>query len=213
MNRRHPDIPPARDAMSPEEVEAFDAHLAECDACASRMHALTAVLLESERAATSIQPHPSVRQRLLASMERAPRLEAYVEPVAELLDVPRSKAREYLWRIDDPSRWRPTPFEGVQSLFVKGGPATAGALVGFLRVEPGHRLPLHDHLGPEHGLLLQGRARDPEGRIHGPSTRVDMASGSRHEFEALPIVDCVFLVIAHGGVRFGDTEFRVHAMS
>jgi hypothetical protein len=210
MNRRHPGIPLAREAMSPQELEEAEAHLLRCAECAERLRALSAAFLEADGAA-SIQPHPSVRERLLASIARAPRLDAYVEPVARLLDVPLAKARDYLWRIDDAARWRPMPFEGVEALFVKGGPGTAGAFTAFLKVQAGCRLPMHDHLGPEHGLLLQGRARDQEGLVHAPGAEVEMDSGGRHEFEALPIVDCIFLVIAHRGVRFGELEFRTDA--
>jgi len=213
MNRRHPGIPLAREAMSPEELEEAEAHLLACAECAARMHALSAVFLEADRAAAAIPPHPSVRERLLASLARAPRLEAYVEPVAGLLDVPSSKARDYLWRIDDGARWRPMPFDGVEALFIKGGPLTAGAFTAFLRVRAGCKLPMHDHLGPERALLMQGHARDQDGRVYAPGAAVEMDGGSRHEFEALPIVDCVFLVIAHRGVRFGDIEFRTDALA
>ena len=211
MNRRHPAIPLAREAMSPEELEEAEAHLLACAECATRMQTLSAAFLEADVSTTAIEPHPSVRERLLASLSRAPRLEAYVEPVSRLLDVPLSKARDYLWRIDDAARWRPMPFDGVAALFVKGGPGTAGAFTAFLKVQAGCRLPMHDHLGPEQGILLQGRARDQDGHVHAPGAEVEMDGGSRHEFEALPIVDCVFLVIAHRGVRFGDLEFRTDA--
>jgi anti-sigma factor ChrR (cupin superfamily) len=212
MNRRHPAIPLAREAMAPEELEEAEAHLRSCAVCAARMRALSAALLEGDVTAASIEPHPKVRERLLASIGRAPRLEGYVEPVARLLDVPPSKARDYLWRIDDATRWRPMPFAGVEALFVKGGSHTAGAFTAFLRVQAGYKLPMHDHLGPERGLLLQGRARDQDGCVHAPGAEVEMQGGTSHEFEALPIVDCVFLVIAHRGVRFGELEFRTDAL-
>jgi anti-sigma factor ChrR (cupin superfamily) len=212
MSRGHPGIPLAREAMSPEELAEAEAHLFACPECSARMRAVSAVLREADVASKPIDPDPSVRERLIASIARAPRLEAYVEAAARLLDLPPARMRDYLWRVDDASRWRPTPFEGVKSIGIRGGPATAGAFAGFLKVQAGCRLPLHDHLGPEHGLLLQGRARDDEGRMYGPGASVDMECGSRHELEALPIVDCVFLVVAHGGVRFGDIEFRADAL-
>jgi hypothetical protein len=174
---------------------------------------LTGLLLEASLDATPVEPPAPLKERLLSSIARAPRLEAYVEGSARLLDVSPSRAREYLWLVDDASRWKPTPFGGLEALLIKGGPGTAGAYCAFLRLPPGSTLPQHDHLGLEQGLVLQGRVKDDGGRVYGPGDRVDMEPGSRHELSALPIVDCVFLLVLHGGVRFGDFEFRTDMMA
>jgi anti-sigma factor ChrR (cupin superfamily) len=206
MNRGRPEFP-----LPPEPPHALnddEAHLAACLSCAEKMRELTAVLLDDDQAVTSVNPSPTLRDRLLSSIERAPRLAAHVEAAAQLLEVPPTRARQYLSMIDDPSHWQPTPFGGLEALWVEGGPATAGAFCGFIRLPPGTSLPLHDHLGPEKGLVLQGRVRDQDGHTYASGDRVDMETGSRHELLALPIVDCVFLVVLYGGVRFGEMEFR-----
>ena len=208
MNPRHPAIPFSRETMSPEEIAQAEAHLEGCPECAERMKGFSAVFAEADQAAETITPSSSLRQRLLDSIAQAPRLGAYAEDSAKLLDIAPSRARDYLWRIDEQSQWQPTPFPGVEALWVKGGPNTAGAFTGFVRVKAGSALPMHDHIGPEQGLLLQGRIKDQSGRVYRPGDRIDMASGSQHELEALPIVDCVFLAVSHGGVRFGEMEFR-----
>jgi len=212
MNRRHPGIPLPSDTMSPEERAEAKAHLAECPECAERMEGLSAVFAEADQAAETVTPSPSLRDRLLESIASAPRLGAYAEESARLLDVALARARDYLWRIDDPTRWHPTPFPGVEALWVRGGPNTADAITGFVRVKAGTAFPMHDHLGPEQGLLLQGRIKDQTGRVYRPGDQLDMETGSQHELEALPIVDAVFLAVAHGGLKFGEIEFRAGEM-
>jgi hypothetical protein len=208
MKPGHPRIPLARENMSPEEIANAEAHLQECAECDARMEGLSAVFAEADLAAETVLPTPTLRERLLDSIMRAPRLDAYAEDSARLLDITPDRARVYLWRIDDPPRWRPTPWEGVEALWVRGGPSTAGAFTGFIKVKPGSKLPMHDHLGPESGLLLQGRIKDQDGHVYRPGDRVDMAGGSHHELHALPIVDCVLQTNSHRGVRFGEVEFR-----
>jgi anti-sigma factor ChrR (cupin superfamily) len=213
MNHGHPGFLFPRENMTPQEIEEAAAHLVECEECGARMRGLTAVFTEADVAATSIAPSPDLKKRILASIATAPRLEAYVEASAQLLDVPPARARDYLWMVDDTARWRPTPFEGVDTLKVKGGPSTADAFSVFIRVRAGASLPEHDHLGPENGLVLQGRVRNREGQVYGPGDRVDMEGGSRHELFAMPIIDCIFLAILHIGVRFGDFEVLANVLS
>ena len=213
MNRGRPGSPPSPEMASPHELDESEDHLAACAQCTARLNELKDLMLESTLGATTIEPPAPLRDRLLSSIAQAPRLEAYVEGSARLLDVSPAQARDYLWMIDDPSRWVPTPFGGLEALSVKGGPGTAGAYCGFLRLPPGTSLPRHDHLGLEQGLVLQGRVRDDGGRVYGPGDRVDMEAGSSHELSALPVVDCVFLIVLHGGVRFGDFEFRSDMMA
>lgn len=206
MNRRHPGAP-FSSTMTEAELAEAQAHLAECPECASEVRGLANVFLEPDAKVGLLNPSPALRERLLTSIASKPRLGAYAEAAAKLLDVTPDRARELLRRIDEPKRWMPTPFEGVEGYWFKGGPATEGSFSGFVRVHAGTSLPMHDHIGPEEGLVLQGRVRDENGRLYQPGDRVDMAGGSCHELSALPIIDCVFLVVAHGGVRFGDVEF------
>jgi putative transcriptional regulator len=213
MNRGRPGIPPSPETASPHELDASEAHLASCTQCAAKVNELKGLLFETNFGAATIEPPAPLRERLLSSIAQTPRLEAYVEGSARLLDVSPAQARAYLWLIDDPARWVPTPFGGLEALTIKGGPGTAGAYCGFLRLPPGTSLPHHDHLGLEQGLVLQGRVRDDGGRVYGPGDRVDMEPDSSHELSALPIVDCVFLIVLHGGVRFGDFEFRADMMA
>jgi anti-sigma factor ChrR (cupin superfamily) len=112
-----------------------------------------------------------LRERVLTSAARAPRLVRFTNVVARLLDVSTDKAREFLAAIDEPEQWQTTPFEGVTRMPVEGGPRTDGAVAHFVRIEPGKVVPLHEHLGPEIGIFLQGRGQGDDGRTFGPGDR------------------------------------------
>lgn len=58
-----------------------------------------------------------------------------------------------------------------------------GASAALLRYAPGARVPLHEHNGYEHILVLEGEQRDERGTyetgtllVHGPRTRHSVAS-------------------------------------
>ena len=53
--------------------------------------------------------------------------------------------------------------DGVLVAHVPNGPATEGAIVGFIKLAPGTSFPTHTHLGDETVLVVQGAFRDSEG--------------------------------------------------
>lgn len=191
---------------APGEGTSFSKHLRECPECATKLRAVEVRIGEIVALAGDVRPSPALRKRLLESIESAPRLVRYTDVVANLLDISAEKARAYLAAIDEPERWQATPFDGVTRIPVAGGPATAGAVAHFVRVEPGKTVPMHLHLGREIGIFLQGYGRGEDGRTIGPGDVDDRAEGTSHSVEVFPLVPSVMLVVAHGGVRFGDFQ-------
>jgi len=83
-----------------------------------------------------------------------------------------------------------------------------GASAGLLRYEPGARVPLHEHVGYEHLLVLEGDQFDEDGTypagsfvIHPPGTRHSPGS----------VGGCVALLIYEKAVRFVEPEQRGRA--
>jgi hypothetical protein len=158
-------------------------------------------------AASARLPAPSsLRERLLASAAATPRLARFTAEVARLLDVPPPRALEYLAMVDVHELWQETPYEGVTRLPVAGGPKTAGAVTHIVRVVPGKTIPMHVHFGPEIGLILQGRGRGEDGHVCKPGDCDRLEKGTSHSIEGLPVVDCVMIVVAFGGISFGEVQ-------
>jgi len=125
---------------------------------------------------------PELRQRILGGLTNDGRLACYVKPVAELLDVQLATAAQLLDRALDPQQFS-TPLPGIGFLWVDGGPRTAEALRGFVRVAAGQSFPSHEHLGRESLLVLQGTLFDDSRQVQlGPGDLDVLPAGSTHAF-------------------------------
>jgi anti-sigma factor ChrR (cupin superfamily) len=193
---------------SSDEVAATR-HLRECADCSKTLRAAQKRIAEIVALASDAVPSDALRRRVLQSITETPRLARFTEVVANLLDISAERARAYLAALDDPNQWQKTPFDGVTRIPVEGGPQTIGAVVHFVRVEPGKVVPMHQHFGPEVGIFLQGRGRGDDGCIVEPGEFDERAVGTSHSVAALPGVASVMLVVARGGVRFGDFDFEL----
>lgn len=147
---------------------------------------------------------PGVRARLLESTHREHRFPDLVSLVAQDADLPVVCAADLLVAVDDPSRWSPGPAPGVTLLHFEGGPKTASAITGFVRIEPGHAFPEHDHAGAEVGVVLQGALRDSAtGVVHERGARMLSHPGTAHRLEVVSRGPAIYLAVAHVGVIVG----------
>jgi hypothetical protein len=194
---------------TPVDEATVERHLRECLDCARKVRAAQKRMAEVVALASEAIPPPALKQRVLQSITKTPRLARFTEIVAKMLDISAERARAYLAALDDPNQWQKTPFDGVTRIPVAGGPQTIGAVVHFVRVEPGKIVPMHEHFGPEVGIFLQGRGRGDDGALVGPGEVDERAEGTAHSVEGLPGVASVMLVVARGGVRFGEYDVEL----
>jgi anti-sigma factor ChrR (cupin superfamily) len=75
----------------------------------------------------------------------------------------------------------------------------SGASAALLRYQPGARVPLHEHQGYEHVLVLSGEQRDERGRYPQGSFMVN-APGTRHR--VISEDGCLVLVVWERPVKF-----------
>lgn len=187
-------------ALDPDEAAAVEAAVAADPALAAE--------LEAHRDAAAalvgavVAPAPAVRDRLMASVDalaRPGRFDRFAARLAALFDVSIDKARMFLGWIDDPAQWERYPIPGVQVVHLPAGPAWAAADCGLVRMPPGARFPWHTHRGEEVTVILQGRARDSDGRHLGPGDELVVGADDEHDF----VVDeaseeYIFAVRLHG---------------
>ena len=141
----------------------------------------------------------ALRDRLLASIESPEeRLAPFAGRLAALFDVGLETAGNYLRSIFDPDSWSEAIATGIALVHLEGGPATAGADVGFTRVAPGTRFPEHTHGGQESVLVLAGRFRDSDGSVKSAGDFATMPEGSTHWFEVLGEEELIFAVVVYG---------------
>ncbi len=123
------------------------------------------------------------RARLLASAVR-PGWEPWTERVAALWDVSPAQVRAEFGRAGSPREWEPSPVPRVDAFHLDGGPATAGADVGLVRIPDGYGFPLHGHSGTEEYVVLQGVMRFADGHREYPGDRVRHGDSVTHSYVA-----------------------------
>jgi anti-sigma factor ChrR (cupin superfamily) len=152
------------------------------------------------------------RARLLEALDPYQRFARFERAVADLLQVSPAQAAAALRSIDDEAAWQ-VQAPGVAYLPVAAGPDAGFFLAGFLRVAAGLEFPLHEHLGDEVTLVLQGAFEESQSReVFRPGQPSRMPAGSRHTLRALPGgPDLVGLVAVKTGVRLvaGDVPSNV----
>jgi putative transcriptional regulator len=165
----------------------------------------TTLMSELEALASEPTSAPkSLRARLLASTEQTHRFDDVAAQIARDADLSAEATAALLVAIDDPTRWVPGPLPGFSLLHFDGGPRTAGAITGFVRIDPGQRFPDHDHGGEEIGVILQGELRDTAtGSTHRRGDRLVHHPGTLHALEAISRIPVIYLAIAHVGVVLG----------
>ena len=138
----------------------------------------------------------------MASLELGGRLYEFAEQVARLLETELSSAKAQLDALDDETRWASGKPGEPQILPASAGPGLCDALVLFMKVPAGGRVPMHRHLGEEHVLLVQGRCQDQQGQKYGPGDELWMAPGTAHSFDVFEdSPDLIFLTALRGGIE------------
>ncbi len=97
----------------------------------------------------------------------------------------------------DPHDWKPLR-DGVDIATLYGGDENAPA-AALLRYAPGARVPLHEHRGYEHILILRGSQSDEHG-AYGPGALIISPPGTRHAVTSEQ--GCLVLAVWQMPVRF-----------
>ena len=137
-----------------------------------------------------------MRDRLLASA-RAERFAPFTHRLARLTGLTPERAAAAIGLIS--GVWEPAPWRGCELLHFAGGRSTVGADVGFVRLQPECRFPLHDHPSEE-VLILQGALQEEaDGTIRRAGDLFRLTGA--HAFSALPGEPLIYAVVVYG-VRF-----------
>ncbi|HMG22490.1 MAG TPA: cupin domain-containing protein [Kofleriaceae bacterium] len=154
-------------------------------------------------AVAPVAPAPDVLSRLMASVGGG-RFEAFSARMARMFEVTVERARELLGLIERPASWIPQVVPGISFVHFEGGPSTAAADCGFVRLAPGATFPPHTHLGEEMTTILSGRVRDMvNDRVIGPGEDYIRPEGSTHYLVCIGDEDCIYASRAMNGITLG----------
>ena len=156
--------------------------------------------------AVQATPPDNLKLRLLASLEQESRFAEFEERFAALADLPGSVAGVLLNRIDTPGPWMSAGTPGVEIFHFDGGPRVRDAITGFVRMRAGSTFPMHEHMGHESVLVLQGVLRDDDGEEYFPGDEIEMDASSSHQFSSVGEIPLIIATIVMIGVTI-DGKF------
>jgi putative transcriptional regulator len=190
--------------VSEEQERELDEHTRGCERCTELYRQEAEAVAEVARAMPPVAPSSGLKASILRDLTPAGRFRCFVDKTAELIDVASERARELLAGIDDAARWEPGPVPAVSLFHIDGGPKTADAIVGFVKIEPGEAFPEHAHHGTETVYVLQGGLQDSGGEQFRPGDVCVMEEGTEHHLVAEDGPPLIFLVVVETGVSIGD---------
>lgn len=199
--------------MSVRDSELFDEFLREALESARAQPLGDGGALESAGLlallADAAEPSRALRERTVAALRTTHRFDDLEQTLAELVDLPLDRLRPLLVSIDSPTKdrggaWEPGPAPGIHLLHFRGGPKVADAVTGFVRLPVDVQFPVHEHVGDEAVMVLQGAFRDSRGSIHRRGEVVRMPAGSHHSLIAIGPVPLCYAAVIHRGVKIGD---------
>lgn len=184
--------------LDKEESDRVDTALSESTELRNKLDEIQETLHTVALAEPPMQPNDRLKQRVLTSITPAKRFEGFTERFAELFDLAIKDVRQLLAKIDKPESddWTSSvTLPGIDIMKFPGGSHVATSTCGLISVKPGTIFPRHRHQGEEWVFVLQGRARENDGRILRPGDLVLSESGSEHAFKSLGPETYIFAVL------------------
>lgn len=184
----------AAGASSAAEGAAARAHLVQCPECRSRF----SQLISAQPPLDGLEPvPPGVLERLLRAATPERQFSGMAPEFGQLMDLTEASAQRILeGAFARRALWVPLPFPGCSFRPIRsGGPRVAGARRFFVRLRSGARFPHHPHTRNEELLVLQGGARDNQGREFWRGESIHTPAGTWHGFGALGPLACICAVV------------------
>jgi hypothetical protein len=150
----------------------------------------------------AVEPRPDARAALLEALDSADRFSPFVADLMRHFDLPETRVRSLLHRMDDPAAWKDGPMPGIHLIDFPSGPGAIATHAGFTTLPRGLQFPYHRHLGPEINYILEGSMLGDDGQLYIPGEALILPQGSAHTF-SIPDSDTLVAVI-HVGFEFVD---------
>ena len=146
-------------------------------------------------------PPAALRKRILAAAAQGPmRFAPFFDELGRLFDLGVDAVIRVLDRAGDEAQWEAGPHPSIRIFHLEGGPLTAGADAGFVRMPAGFQFPLHSHSAPERVLILEGGYSDSDGRVYRAGDIHEMLADTEHAFAVLPDGPLLFALVLHGPI-------------
>jgi hypothetical protein len=152
-------------------------------------------------ATVDAEPPPTeLRARLVDTVAGPRRFASLAGAIGRITALGADAVAALLAKIDEAAAWTDSPIPGVRFFHFTPGAGATFVEAGFVRLRPGARFPFHRHVGHEVTFVVDGLLHD-RGQVYGPSSVVESAPGTEHDYAAGPGRDLV-IVSLHSGVEY-----------
>lgn len=137
----------ALSALDEAEAQLFAAHLAEgCDVCEAEVQSFDSVIFALGELSEQIEPSAAVRDRLLSSLKEQPAKTPTRDAGKTVRSILKIRTGEGDWQ----------PFGKGLSRKVLFQDRERGTTTSLIKLEPGARIPSHQHDGIEECVVIEG---------------------------------------------------------
>jgi len=187
-------------ALSDEERAEVEAELERSPELRAEVSAIEEGFSSLAVALSPVKPSPNVKRRLLEAIAGKERYMPFAAALSGYFDLAIEKVQALIAAIDDPqTAWEQGPLAGIQLMHFAGGPRTATADVGFVKLPAGLHFPWHRHRGSEVNFVMEGTLRDYDGTVYGPGEALVKETGTEHEFFVGTDRDAMIAVVVFEG--------------
>jgi anti-sigma factor ChrR (cupin superfamily) len=131
------------------------------------------------------------------------------QPAPQLDDVPpypRIELRDLFHLAERPDEIPWLPFKDGVEIHRLYGDGVTGPTAALLRFREAGKVPLHEHRGYEHILVLAGEQRDQNGNATAGTLMIN-PPGTRHS--VISEAGCIVLAIYHEAVSFANAAVKI----
>lgn len=161
-------------------------------------------------AVPEVQPSKQLKESIFAHIEQSgsQKFVGLTQRIAQFFKLPIQQIEEILETTKDVTLpvWEKAKIEGAYLHHFQAGGDFADAHCGLIYLKPSTKITEHEHLGKEYMLIIQGEVTTSDGKTHQVGEVAVSPKGSSHTLVSGPDCDCIFAVIAIGGVEFKDLE-------
>lgn len=195
----------ALDILEPGRSQEVRAHLRECRSCLLELGAINDTLAGAvELRAPEAAPSPALRSRLLQDVSAIVPYSIYLDDINRILQGSRESLKKELRAMPHPSSWADGPVDRCRLYPCHADSKLEDVIRTLVLMESGSQFPMHEHLGDEFIVILQGTLLNEDGKSYRPGDQLHMAKGTSHGFEVPRGLDLIYFNVVHQGLRIGE---------
>ncbi len=202
----------ALDILTEQRAQEVKHHLRTCRPCSQQLGVISNLLVQSLQHEEASTPPADLRSRILQDVSAIAPYSLYHKDIAGVLGGTEEALRKELASMPHPSTWTTGPIPRCRLFPCVADGAPRDAIRTLVLMESGSRFPLHEHLGDETIVIVQGSMQLEDGQVHRPGEILRMASGTSHAFDVPVGLDLIYLALVDQGLQIGDQRITAASL-